>query len=97
MINVQEAAERLSELGHVTRLSVYRILVKAGKNGLPVADIQSQLNIPASTLSHHITRLLRVGLVKQVREGRVLRCFAQYEELNGLIEFLADECCVDDA
>lgn len=90
------AAKQLAELGHVTRLGIYRTLVKAGNQGLPVADIQQALKTPASTLSHHITRLVRVGLVKQVREGRVLRCFAQFEELAGLIAFLSEECCVNE-
>lgn len=92
-MNLEYAAAQLAELGHPTRLGIYRFLVKAGNNGSPVNDIKQQLQTPASTLSHHITRLVRVGLVKQVREGRVLRCFAQYQELTKLIEFLSDECC----
>ena len=92
-MRVEDAATQLAELGHTTRLGIYRALVKAGRGGLPVSNIQQQLNVPGSTLSHHITRLVRVGLLKQVREGRVLRCFAQYEELAQLIEFLSEECC----
>ncbi|MFT5690901.1 MAG: ArsR family transcriptional regulator [Oceanicoccus sp.] len=92
-MRVEDAATKLAELGHTTRLGIYRALVKAGRGGLPVSNIQQQLNVPGSTLSHHITRLVRVGLLKQVREGRVLRCFAQYEELAQLIEFLSEECC----
>ena len=92
-MKIEYAATQLAELGHTTRLGIYRTLVKAGRGGLPVSSIQQQLNVPGSTLSHHITRLVRVGLLKQVREGRVLRCFAQYEELTGLIEFLSEECC----
>lgn len=95
-MNIDTAAARLSELGHATRLEIYRILVKAGQAGLPVSAIQDKLSIPGSTLSHHISRLVRVGLVSQVREGRVLRCNAQYTELNELIAFLSEECCVDD-
>lgn len=92
-MKIEYAATQLAELGHTTRLGIYRTLVKAGRGGLPVSSIQQQLNVPGSTLSHHITRLVRVGLLKQVREGRVLRCFAQYEELTRLIEFLSEECC----
>ena len=95
-MNIEKAASQLAELGHVTRLGIYRALVKAGPNGLPVADIQNMLQVPGSTLSHHITRMINVGLVKQVREGRVLRCFAQYEQLQGLISFLVEECCTPD-
>lgn len=95
-MKLEDAAEQLAELGHTTRLGIYRVLVKAGSQGLPVANVQQHLDVPSSTLSHHINRLVRVGLIKQVREGRVLRCFAQYEQLTQLIGFLSDECCVEE-
>ncbi len=95
-MKIEMAAEQLAELGHATRLGVYRALVKAGSEGLPVASIQQQLDVPASTLSHHISRLARVGLLKQVREGRVLRCFAQFAALADLMAFLSEECCLDE-
>lgn len=92
-MDTRTAAAKLAELGHETRLNIYRFLVKAGTTGCPVADIQQALDIPASTLSHHISRLVKVNLVKQVREGRVLRCYAQYSQLEQLIRFLTEECC----
>jgi len=92
-MNIEDASQKLAELGHVTRLEIYRTLVKAGNHGLPVSGIQESIDIPNSTLSHHISRLVRVGLVKQVREGRVLRCYAQFDSLDGLIQFLTKECC----
>ncbi|BBN83634.1 transcriptional regulator [Pseudoalteromonas sp. A25] len=94
-MKIEQAATQLAELGHVTRLEIYRILVRAGHNGLAVSAIQQQLDIPGSTLSHHIARLVKVGLVSQTREGRVLRCQAQYQQLEGLIAFLSEECCAD--
>jgi ArsR family transcriptional regulator, arsenate/arsenite/antimonite-responsive transcriptional repressor len=92
-MKIEQAAAQLAELGHCTRLEIYRILVRAGHEGLAVAEIQQKLDIPGSTLSHHIARLVKVGIVKQVREGRVLRCQAQYQELERLIGFLSEECC----
>ena len=92
-MKIETAANQLAELGHVTRLSIYRNLVKAGVDGLPVASLQAQLQVPGSTLSHHINRLVQVGLVKQIREGRVLRCVAQYQSLDELLAFLVKECC----
>ena len=92
-MKIEKAAAQLAELGHVTRLSIYRSLVKAGTKGLSVSDIQQQLQIPGSTLSHHINRLIHVSLMTQTREGRVLRCVAQFNKLNKLIEFLNKECC----
>ena len=92
-MNIQQAANQLAELGHVTRLSLYRLLVKAGREGLEVAQLQQRLQVPGSTLSHHISRLVKVGLVKQIREGRVLHCVAQYDKLDKLLSFLVEECC----
>ena len=92
-MKIENAAKQLLELGHVTRLSIYQILVKAGKSGLAVAEIQNKLEIPGSTLSHHLSRLIHVNLIQQTREGRVLRCVAQFETLDELMAFLNDECC----
>jgi len=94
-MNHEEAAKKLAELGHSTRLSIYRLLVKAGSNGLAVSEIQQALDIPNSTLSHHISRLVNAGLMQQQREGRVLRCNAIYPALTSLVSFLTEECCTD--
>lgn len=69
--------------------------VKAGEQGLPVGELQKQLGIPGSTLSHHISALVSVGLVKQNRESRTLMCVSQYAMLEAIIEFLREECCVN--
>ncbi len=90
------AANRFAELGHSTRLSIFRYLVKGGRQGVPVGELQSALDVPGSTLSHHISRLVSVGLVVQHREGRTLYCRPQYDELFGLIEFLQEQCCADE-
>ncbi|HCY84952.1 MAG TPA: transcriptional regulator [Desulfobacteraceae bacterium] len=94
----EDAAKKLAELGNNTRLAVFRFLVKAGHEGAAVGEIQRALNVPASTLSHHISRLVGVGLIKQVRESRTLYCIPQYDVLTQLIDFLKEECCkgVDD-
>lgn len=65
------AATMLKELGHVTRLGIYKMLIKAGAQGMAVGELQKQLEIPASTLSHHLSSLISVTLVRQnVREER---------------------------
>jgi ArsR family transcriptional regulator len=87
------AAKRLAELGHNTRLSIFRYLVKVGCEGAPVGEIQAKLGIPGSTLSHHLNRLVSVGLVRQVRQSRTLYCVPQFDILKELIEFLMAECC----
>ena len=96
-LDVEQAANALKELGHPTRLSIFKLLVKAGRSGIPVGEIKEKLAIPHSTLSHHIAKLLSVNLMKQKREGRTLYCIPQYESLNDLIHFLQDECCADDS
>lgn len=95
-MKIEHAANQLAELGHATRLAVFRHLVKGGRKGTPVGEIQAVLGIPGSTLSHHISRLVSVGLVKQQREGRTLFCVAQYEKLDALLEYLKDECCINE-
>ncbi len=89
----QQAARCLEKLGNSTRLEVFRLLVKAGEEGLPVGDIQDHLGIPASTLSHHLAHLVNAGLVHQEREGRVLRCRPDFGLMNQVIGFLTEECC----
>ncbi len=92
-MEIENVAQALKELGHVTRLTIYKRLVRAGEQGLAVGELQKELNIPASTLSHHIAALVSVKLVQQKREGRILRCIAQYTELNSIVSFLVEECC----
>lgn len=92
-MDLEHAASRCAELGNITRLSIFRLLVKAGKDGLPVGKIQSSLGIPGSTLTHHIQRLVRVGLVKQRRQSRVLHCEPQMAAIRDLAEYLLSECC----
>ena len=89
------AAKRLAELGHNTRLLIFRYLVKVGDEGAPVGQIQNKLGIPNSTLSHHINRLVSVGLIRQIRDSRTLYCVPQFEVLRELIDFLQAECCTE--
>jgi len=89
-----EAARILAELGNETRLAIFRLLVKSGNAGAPVGHIQREIGVPASTLSHHISRLVAVGLIVQERESRTLHCRPQFARLREVTTFLLDECCV---
>lgn len=95
-MNVEEAAKQLEALGNLTRLELYRTLVRAGHGGLPVNQVQERLGIPASTLSHHLQRLIRNGLVSQERQATTLICRAVYPAMNALLGFLGDECCIEE-
>lgn len=91
-VDTDAAAAVLAELGNGTRLTIFRLLVNAGPEGLSVGDIQGRLGIPWSTLSHHISRLVRVGLVEQIRDGRTLLCRPRHATLNTVLGWLTEEC-----
>lgn len=95
-MNQQQAAAALESLGNETRLAIFRALVRAGSTGLPVGSLKEKLSIPGSTLSHHLSHLVAAGLLSQNREGRVLRCTADFSAMRNLIDYLMAECCVDD-
>ena len=94
-MKVEQAAKQLEALGNPTRLQVYRALVRAGDGGLPVGRLQKRMRIAASTLSHHLHRLILTGLVTQERQATTLICRANYPAMTALLGFLADECCAD--
>nr|WP_250808681.1 metalloregulator ArsR/SmtB family transcription factor [Neorhizobium tomejilense] len=94
-MNIETASSQLESLGNPTRLRIYRTLVRAGIDGLPVGGLQQRLHIPASTLSHHCKKLIDAGLVTQERIGTTLICRANYRAMSSLLGYLADECCAD--
>lgn len=94
-MKLEKAASQLEALGSPTRLKLYRALVRAGDDGLPVGSIQEKLAIPASTLSHHLKRLVDTGLVMQERRATTLICRANYPGMDALVGYLVDECCLD--
>ena len=87
------ATDCFAALGHPTRLQLFRALVRAGDDGAPVGALQDELDVPASTLSHHVQALARAGLVHQQRNGRVLTTRADYGTMDELISFLTESCC----
>jgi len=89
----QQAVAALAALSNVTRLRLFRVLVKAGRNGLNVGELQRLLDQPASTLAHHLGKLTRAGLVAQNRHGREVICTAGYERMDGLLAYLTEQCC----
>lgn len=93
-MNRKLAAQCLSELGNLTRLDMYRLLVRAGLDGMNISDIQARLGVPASTLAFHLGRLVGVGLVSQEKIGREVICRAKHRQLTAVIESLREECCM---
>lgn len=84
----------LAALGHETRLAIFRLLVRAGNDGLNVGEICQHLDMAASTLAHHLKSLVDAGLVIQERRGRQIVNRVDYDAMRGLVSFLTAECCV---
>jgi ArsR family transcriptional regulator len=91
--NVAKYAAMLFALGAEPRLRIMQLLLSAHPDGLVVGDIQSELDIPNSTLSHHLDKLKNKELVSVCRESTCLRYTANAEALRGLLQFLYAECC----
>lgn len=90
---VARYADMLSAMGTEPRLRIMQLLLSAHPEGLVVGEIQSELDIPPSTLSHHLDKLKNEGLVNVRRESTFLRYTANTEALQELLGFLYSECC----
>lgn len=86
-------AEQLSALGHPARLAILRHVVQAGRHGAAAGELQAKLDIPASTLSHHIDRLARTGLLESRREGTYIYYSPVFPALRALTDYLWEDCC----
>lgn len=92
-LNETIAADILGALGNETRLQVFRLLVRAGHEGLNIGQIQDQLGTAPSTLAHHIQTLVLAQLVVQDKRGREVICTANFDTMNTIVAYLTDECC----
>jgi DNA-binding transcriptional ArsR family regulator len=86
-------AEQLSALGHPVRLAILRLVVQGGNTGTAAGDIQAHLEMPASTLSHHLKRLTDAGLMRSRNEGTFHYYSAEYGALRALTDYLWEDCC----
>lgn len=86
-------ARALAALGHDARLSIFRLLVKAGQDGLRVGDIGAHLGLAPSTLAHHLSMLVDAGLVVQEKQGREVLNRVDYPAMHQILSFLTSECC----
>lgn len=90
---VTKYADMFSAMGTEARLRIMQLLLSAHPGGLVVGEIQEELEIPNSTLSHHLDKLKNEGLVEVRRESTFLRYTANTESLQELLQFLYAECC----
>lgn len=87
------ALASLSALGQDTRLDVFRLLVRAGSAGMLAGEIGAALDVRQNTLSANLSILLNAGLVRNAREGRAIRYFADMDGMRALLAFLMEDCC----
>jgi DNA-binding transcriptional ArsR family regulator len=96
-IDLEQAALGFAAAGSEPRLEVLLALVRAGEDGLMVGQIQDRLQIPASTLAHHLRCLADAGLIEQEKLGRSVISRARYGHIEQLAGYLLKECCADAA
>jgi ArsR family transcriptional regulator len=87
------ALAALAALAQDNRLDVFRLLVEAGRQGMPAGAVAEALKLAANTLTFHFDRLRDAGLVTVRREGRSMIYAARYETMNALIAYLTENCC----
>ena len=92
-MKTNEAADTLSALAHQGRLAVFRLLVKAGPEGMPAGDIARKLDTPANTMSAQLLILSNAGLIRAQREGRSIIYSADFARMTALLKFLTEDCC----
>ena len=85
--------QALSALAQEHRLAVFKLLVQAGPDGMAAGDIAAKLDIPASSLSFHLSHLKQGGIVEVERQGRSIIYRADFPAMNGLIAYLLENCC----
>ena len=88
-----KALSAFSALSQPTRLDVFRLLVKAGSDGMPAGEIGERLDVRQNTMSANLAVLLNAGLVRNERRGRTIRYFADLDAMRGLLGFLMEDCC----
>jgi len=93
MTTTSPYARALAALGHDARLSIFRLLVKAGDEGLRVGDIGDHLGLAPSTLAHHLSTLVDAGLVVQDKQGREVFNRVDFAAVRRVLGFLTSECC----
>ncbi len=96
-MEIGTAVAALAALAQESRLSLFRLLVQAGKEGVAAGVLGEKLGIPPATLSFHLKTLTHAGLINPRTEGRFVIYSANYTEMDKLIAYLTEHCCAGDA
>jgi len=89
----KQSLDAFAALGQETRLDVFRLLITAGPVGMLAGEIGEALGVRQNTMSANLTILAHAGLIRNAREGRAIRYFADMDGVKGLLEFLLEDCC----
>ncbi len=92
-METNHAIDALQSLAQETRLSVFRLLIRAGFEGMTAGDIANALDVPAPTLSFHLKHLCNAGLIACRRDGRSLWYTVSFERIRDLLAYLTEDCC----
>ena len=93
----EEAVVALEALAQASRLGIFRLLVEAGREGLPAGKIAEEMELPNATLSFHLAQLKNAGLIKCERQSRSLIYSADFDAMKELLSFLTENCCQGNA
>lgn len=88
-----DALSALTGLGQESRLDVFRLLVERGPEGLPAGEIADKLGVPNATLSFHLKEMVHAQLITARQAGRFIYYSANFRTMNGLVEYLTENCC----
>ena len=92
-MDTTHATLAFSALSQPVRLDVFRLLIKAGADGMQAGEIATALDVKQNTMSANLSVLHRAGLIRNQREGRAIRYFADFSGTRGLLQFLMQDCC----
>lgn len=92
-MELNDAIAGLQALSQETRLNVFRLLMRAGKDGMAAGDIAETLGVRQNTLSSHLSLLASAGLIMADRNGRTIRYRVNLDGVRGLIGYLIEDCC----
>lgn len=92
-MKTHDAIKAMAALSQETRLNIYRLLVQQGPEGLAVGSIAERVDVGGATLSFHLKEMANAGLVTSRQDGRFIYYSANYAVMNGLLEYLTENCC----
>ena len=94
-MNLKESASALSSLSQETRLKAFKLLVRAGFDGMLAGEVSKKMEVPQNTMSFHLAHLEKNKLIKKSKNGRCITYTANFKVMENLIKFLFENCCAD--